>query len=196
MCSAGCAHLPPTKGGNSGREANKRSRVIEAHRAAMGHSITSRPVSHKHARPSQSHLSSERPPLERGDARSSALVARSLLLSGLFSGSWKPERNVCQFSALVILYYPDCVIFTRRGKSFLCIYSFSHLNSSFDSNQDLDLSDCKLGVEGDGRVKDYSYYTNFRMEELAHRNPIRVMNPRAFFHIRCLISPIKWGFYH
>lgn len=152
MCSPGCAHLPPTKGGNSGREANKRSRVIKAHRAAMGHSITSRPVSHKHARPSQSHLSSERPPLEWGDAKSSTFVARSLLLSGLFSVSWKPEQNVCQFSALVILYHPDCVIFTRRGKSFLCIYLFSHLNSLLVSNQDLDLSHRNLGVEGD--VKD------------------------------------------
>lgn len=141
MCSAGCAHLPPTKGGNSensGREANKRSRVTEAHRAAMGHSITSGPVSHKHARPSQSHLSCERPPLKRGGAKSSTFVARPMLLSGIFSVSWKPERNVCQFSALVILYYPDCVIFTRRGKSFLCIYLFSHLQSLLVSNQDLD----------------------------------------------------------
>lgn len=168
MCSAGCAHLPPSKGGNSGREANKRSQVIEAHRAAMGHSITSRPVSHKHARPSQSHLSSERPPLEWGDAKSRTFVARSLLLSGLFSVSWKPEQDVCQFSALAILYHPDCVIFTCRGKSFLCVYAFSHLNSLFATNQDLALSHCYLGVEGD--VKDYSYYTNFRME-LAHGNP-------------------------
>lgn len=99
-----------------------------------------------------------------------------------------------QFSALMILYYPDCVIFTCRGKSFLCIYSFPHLNSLLVSNQDLDLSHCNLGVEGD--VKDYCYDTDFRVEELAHRNPIRVMNPRAFFHISCFISPIKWGFYH
>lgn len=51
------------------RGANRGSRVVEAHTVSMGHSITSRSVSHTHARPPQEHCS-ERAPLESGGTKS------------------------------------------------------------------------------------------------------------------------------
>lgn len=118
-----CAHLPPSDGGNSGQAANRRSQVIEAHTATMGHSITSRSVSHKHAHPPQNHCS-ERAPLEWGGTKSHSA----------FKNSDRCFYIICHryiLSTLVILYYPNCDMWYSiiRGNfpMNLHIFSFKYL---------------------------------------------------------------------
>lgn len=158
MCSGGFAHLPPTKGGNSGQEASERSQVTEAHRAAMGHSITSGPVSHKHARPSQFSEGAARMRWHQITFCFKILHFCSQIIAFIWSFHWFLEAGP---QRAPLLYPRDPlssrlwrVISTHRG-NLLCVYSFSHLNSY----QDLVWSHPNLAVEWDVRVKDDNCYT-------------------------------------